>query len=231
VPDPQPDVIGQLDVIQKQTLELKAKLKDYGMVNLLAIEEYEKEKERLDFMENQMQDLISAKEDLLSTITEINNQARELFFETFEKVKANFKIILAEVFDGGEADLLLEEGVDPLEAQIEIMAQPRGKKLITLSQLSGGEKALVAISLLFSVYLVKPSPFCILDEVDAPLDDSNVGRYIKLLRKFAGQTQFIIITHNKLSMEAADSLYGITMATPGESEIVSVKFNQILSAN
>ena len=225
VPDLEAGEIEQIPQYQEEIYQLRNRLKNYGAVNLLALEDYQREKERFDFLQKQVQDLIAAKETLQSTITKINDTARVLFWETFQQVRANFQEVLAGLFEGGEADLILEDGIDPLEAKIEIMAKPRGKKLVTLAQLSGGEKALVAISLLFSLYLVKPSPFCILDEVDAPLDDSNIGRFIKLIRKFTDKTQFIIITHNKLTMEAADTLYGVTMIEPGVSQIVSVRLN------
>jgi chromosome segregation protein len=217
---------AQLSEFQERISQIRNRLRSYGAVNLLAWEEFHKERERLEFLEKQTQDLDSAKQTLQSTIDKINHTARTLFMETFEKVRDNFKGLLAELFDGGEADLILQDTVDPLEAEIEILAKPRGKRLVTLAQLSGGEKALVAIALLFSLYLVKPSPFCILDEVDAPLDDANIGRYLRLIRQFSRNTQFIIVTHNKLTMEAADTLYGVTMAEPGESQIVSVRFEK-----
>ena len=226
VPSLEAQELEQFAAYVEQISDLRGKLKNCGAVNLLALEEYQREKERYDFLKKQMDDLIAAKETLESTITKINHTARSLFLETFEKVRGNFQEVLANLFEGGDAGLALEPGVDPLEAKIEILAKPRGKKLVTLAQLSGGEKALVAISLLFSVYMVKPSPFCILDEVDAPLDDANIGRFIKLVRQFTDRTQFVIITHNKLTMEAADSLYGVTMAEPGESQIVSVRLNR-----
>jgi chromosome segregation protein len=226
VPELTPEEEEKIPAYQEEIYQLRNRLKSYGAVNLLALEDYQREKERLDFLQKQVQDLVSAKETLQTTINKINDTARTLFLETFQQVKSNFQKVLANLFDGGEADLILEEGADPLEAKIEIMAKPRGKKLVTLAQLSGGEKALVAISLLFSLYLVKPSPFCILDEVDAPLDDSNISRFIKLVRQFTDRTQFIIITHNKLTMEAADSLYGVTMIEPGVSQIVSVRLSK-----
>ena len=163
-----------------------------------------------------------AKDDLKTTISRINSTARKKFLETFDIVKENFQNVFCELFEGGEANLRLEEGADPLEAAIHISARPRGKKLLSIHQLSGGERALTATSLLFSFYMVKPSPFCILDEVDAPLDDANIGRFLKLVKRFTEDTQFIIITHNKLTMEEAESLYGITMSKPGISQIVSV---------
>jgi len=226
VPELEAKEIEQIPQYQEQINQVRQRLKSYGAVNLLALEEYQKEKERLDFLRKQREDLISAKQNLQATIARINDTARSLFLDTFEKVRLNFQQVLAGLFEGGEADLTLEPGIDPLEAKIEILAKPRGKKLVSLAQLSGGEKALVAISLLFSLYLVKPSPFCILDEVDAPLDDANIGRFVKLVRQFTERTQFVIITHNKLTMEAADALYGVTMTEPGESQIVSVRLKK-----
>ena len=205
--------------------ELKEKIKELGPVNLLALEEYQQQKDRLDFLQKQMQDLIEAKQNLVSTIERINVTATELFLETFQRVKTNFQQVFETLFEGGEAEVSLIEGMDPLESPIEISARPMGKKLININQLSGGEKALTALSLLFALYLVKPSPFCVLDEVDAPLDDANLTRFLKLIKNFSQKTQFIIITHNKLTMESADVLYGVTMEKPGVSKIVSVKLN------
>ncbi len=147
--------------------------------------------------------------------------------ETFEKIRVNFIETFKSLFDpGDECDLKLEEGVDPLEAAIDIIAKPRGKRPTSIHLLSGGEKTLTATALLFAIYLVKPSPFCILDEVDAPLDDANVDRFTRILRKFADNTQFIVVTHNKRTMEAANALYGVTMEEEGVSKLVTVRFNQ-----
>ncbi|RKX30470.1 MAG: hypothetical protein DRP46_05330, partial [Candidatus Zixiibacteriota bacterium] len=155
-----------------------------------------------------------------------NQTARKLFLETFDKVRDNFKQVFEELFTGGEADIRMVNEDDPLESPIEIIARPRGKKLLSIAQMSGGERALTAISLLFAIYLAKPSPFCILDEIDAPLDDANIHRFLRIIKTFSEQTQFIIITHNKITMEAADILYGITMEHPGVSKVVSVRFNE-----
>jgi len=205
---------------------LKEKVESMGAVNLLALEEYQSSKQRLEFLQNQMKDLTEAKQTLNSTILKINQTARGLFQETFEKIKTNFQKVFEELFEGGEADLALVAEEDPLESPVQISARPYGKRLLNISQLSGGEKALTAIALLFAIYLVKPSPFCILDEVDAPLDDANIVRFLKLIKHFSSNTQFIIITHNKLTMEAANVLYGITMEQPGVSRTVSVRFNK-----
>ncbi|MCX6835382.1 MAG: hypothetical protein NTW07_09670, partial [candidate division Zixibacteria bacterium] len=176
--------------------ELKEKLKDFGAVNLLALEEYDVANEREKFLAAQLNDLTAAKNDLKSTITKINKTARDLFIETFTKVQQNFSQLFVELFAGGEARISLVTPDDPLESDIDIIARPGGKKLLPITMLSGGERALTAISLLFSLYLVKPSPFCILDEIDAPLDDANCQRFLKIIRTFSQQTQFIVITHN-----------------------------------
>jgi chromosome segregation protein len=163
----------------------------------------------------------------MDTIEEINATAQRMFAETFAKIRENFITIFKELFlEGDECDLRMEEGVDPLEARIEITAKPRGKRPTSIDLLSGGEKTLTAIALLFAIYLVKPSPFCILDEVDAPLDDSNIDRYSRILTKFSKDTQFIVVTHNKRTMESATAMYGVTMEEMGVSKIVSVRFNE-----
>lgn len=210
----------------EQNIEsLKFKIKNLGQVNPLAVSEYDKEKERLDFYQKQFDDLKKAEKSLNDTITKINKTAREQFVSTFEAIKTNFEKIFINFFQNGEGTLKLDENEDPLEANIEIYVRPKGKKLQTLSLLSGGEKTLTAITLLFAIYLVKPSPFCILDEVDAPLDDVNITRFTDALGDFSKNTQFIVVTHNKRTMEAADSLYGVTMEEEGLSKLVSVKFN------
>jgi chromosome segregation protein len=196
-----------------------------GAVNALALEEFEEEKARLESLRTQRDDLREAEATLRDTINEINRTAAERFGETFEQVREAFQGLFRDLFgETAQADLALE-GDDPLEAPVEIFAQPRGKRPSAISQLSGGEKALTAIALLFAIYLVKPSPFCILDEVDAPLDDTNVERFMRLIRQFEHRTQFILVTHNKLTMEAADRLYGITMPEPGVSRLVGVRFD------
>jgi len=206
--------------------QIREQLKNMGGVNLLALEEYKTASERQEFLSAQLDDLMEAKATLQSTINKINSTARKLFLETFESVRENFKKVFEELFTGGESDIRLTNPDDPLESPIEIIARPRGKKLLSIAQMSGGERALTAISLLFAIYLAKPSPFCILDEIDAPLDDTNITRFLRLIKAFSDQTQFIIITHNKLTMEAADVLYGVTMEKPGVSKVVSVRFNE-----
>ncbi|MBN1163984.1 MAG: chromosome segregation protein SMC [Candidatus Krumholzibacteriota bacterium] len=205
----------------------KAKLESLGPVNLAAVEEYEDKKKRLDFLEGQRDDLLNAKNELEEAITKINRKARSLFLQTFSVVKEYFSEIFEVLFEGGEASLSLGEGSDPLEAEIVISARPKGKKLQDISLLSGGERALTAMALLFALYKAKPSPFCMFDEVDAPLDDANIQRFVKMLKKFSRETQFIIITHNKRTMEAANTLFGITMEEKGVSRIVSVNLAEI----
>jgi chromosome segregation protein len=204
---------------------LQDKLRSIGPVNLLAVQDYEERRQRLGFLTGQRKDLEEARQSLLEAIDKINATASELFLKTFEQVNQNFIQVFTSLFEGGEAALVLT-GEDPLEAEIEILARPRGKKPQSLSLLSGGEKALTAIALLFAIYLVKPSPFCILDEVDAPLDDANIDRFVALLRDFSEKTQFIVVTHNKKTMEVADCLYGVTMEEPGVSKLVSVRWNR-----
>jgi chromosome segregation protein len=210
--------------IPEHVANLKETIRNFGAVNLLALEEYEAASERENFLSVQLTDLTKAKNDLRSTITKINQTARQLFNDTFEKVQKNFSKLFVDLFAGGEARISMVDPDDPLESDIEIIARPGGKKLLPITMLSGGERALTAISLLFSLYLVKPSPFCILDEIDAPLDDANCQRFLKIIHTFSQQTQFIVITHNKITMEAADNLYGITMERPGVSKLVAVRF-------
>ncbi|HXF59823.1 MAG TPA: chromosome segregation protein SMC [Candidatus Saccharimonadales bacterium] len=203
---------------------VQEKLRSLGPVNLLAMQDYEERRQRLSFLADQRKDLDEARLSLLEAIQKINETAAELFQKTFAQVNENFQKVFKTLFEGGEAALTLT-GDDPLEAEIDILARPRGKKPQSLSLLSGGEKALTAIALLFAIYLVKPSPFCILDEVDAPLDDANIDRFVLLLREFSRNTQFIVVTHNKKTMEVADCLYGVTMEEPGVSKLVSVRWN------
>ncbi len=212
---------------REHLLKLKETLKKFGAVNLLALEEYQTASNRERFLKEQLADLTDAKADLQTTITRINQTAKNLFTETFGKVRGNFKKLFVELFSGGEADIFLEDPSDPLESHIEVIARPGRKKLLSITQMSGGERALTAISLLFSLYLVKPSPFCILDEIDAPLDDANCRRFLRMIGTFSDQTQFIIITHNKITMQSADNLYGVTMEQPGISKLVAVRFTDV----
>ena len=208
---------------------LKTQIKNLGPINLLAYSEFEEEKERFDFLSKQRDDLLQSEADIVKTIEEINITAQTLFMETFENIRENFIRVFRSLFNpGDEADLRLEDNVDPLEAKIEIIAKPKGKRPTSIELLSGGEKTLTAIALLFAIYLVKPSPFCVLDEIDAPLDDANIDRFTKIIKDFSKDTQFIVVTHNKRTMEAADTLYGVTMQEEGISKLVAVRFNEDL---
>ncbi len=209
---------------------LKQQVKNLGPINLLAYSEFEEENQRLDFLTKQRDDLIESEKDVVQTINEINSTAQKLFKDTFDNIRDNFIKIFRGLFNpGDEADLRIEENADPLEAKIEIIAKPRGKRPTSIDLLSGGEKTLTAIALLFAIYLVKPSPFCILDEIDAPLDDANIDRFTQIIRDFSKDTQFIVVTHNKRTMEAANTMYGVTMQEEGISKLVSVRFNEDLN--
>ena len=212
-------VATQVDALQKR-------LDEMGPVNLVAIEEYEETEQRYQFLSQQQEDLVQAKAHLVEVLNRINNQTREMFLTTFNEIRTNFQAMFEEVFGGGKADLLLVDEANVLESGIDIVARPPGKKLQSISLLSGGEQTMTAVSLLFSIYQVKPSPFCILDELDAPLDESNINRFIRVLQRFLTQSQFIIITHNKRTIGMADVLYGVTMQEQGVSRIVSVKFHK-----
>ncbi len=206
--------------------EARQKLRSIGPVNLLALEEYARKKERFTFLTQQREDLNRAKAQLLEAIEKINLTASRMFAETFVKVQQNFKDIFKTLFDGGDCELRML-GEDPMECEVEIVAKPRGKHLQSISLMSSGERALTAIALLFAIYLVKPSPFCLLDEVDAPLDDANVDRFLNMLRRFGDRTQFVVITHNKKTMEAAGCIYGVTMQEAGVSKLVSVNLDGV----
>ena len=206
--------------------ELRGKLRSLGPLNPQALEEYEQEKARLDEVQRQCDDLEKAKNSLDRAIRRLDKMARERFMDTFEKVRGNFQTVFSTLFGGGEGRLELEADVDPLEARIDIHARPTGKKMQAISLLSGGERALTATALLFALYLIRPSPYCIMDEVDAPLDDANIGRFVDLLRKFAHQTQFIVVTHNKRTMAASDMLYGVTQEIKGISQLASVQLDE-----
>jgi chromosome segregation protein len=210
--------------LREETEMLRQQLEALGLVNVLAIEEHEENAKRLDFLTTQRTDLADAKTSLQQAIREIDATARDLFLETFTQVRENFRQIFLSLFGGGECDIRLENPETPLDCDIEIHASPRGKRTQRIHLLSSGERALVALSLLFGIFLTKPSPFCLLDEVDAPLDDANVGRFVRMLNQFKSRTQFIVITHNpRTTTEAADAVYGVTMQEPGVSSIVSVR--------
>jgi chromosome segregation protein len=214
------------DKVAEQVGVLQKRIDEMGPVNLVAIEEYEETEQRHQFLTAQNDDLVKAKEQLLDVINRINTQTQEMFTETFNKIRDNFRLMFTEIFGGGKADLILVNEGDVLESGIDIVARPPGKQLQSISLLSGGEQTMTAVALLFSIYQVKPSPFCVLDELDAPLDESNINRFIRVLQRFIEHSQFIIITHNKRTIGMADVLYGVTMQEHGVSRIVSVKFHK-----
>jgi chromosome segregation protein len=207
--------------------DLKRRLDSMGPVNVDAIEEYEELEERYNDVRSNYDDLVSSKANLIEVIDKINDETQRRFAETFAQVKINFRDMFKELFgEKGQADLLLVDESDPLESGIEVIAKPPGKKLQSISLLSGGERSMTAVALLFSIYMIKPSPFCVLDELDAPLDESNINRFIRVLQRFIEHSQFVIITHNKRTIGMADVLYGVTMEEHGISKIVSVKFHK-----
>ncbi|MBI5384294.1 MAG: chromosome segregation protein SMC [Verrucomicrobia bacterium] len=215
------------NAVGEQVAALQKRLDEMGPVNLVAIEEYEETEQRYNFLTKQHDDLVNAKTQLVEVINRINTQTREMFTTTFNQIRENFRSMFVEVFGGGKADLILVDEADVLESGIDIMARPPGKQLQSISLLSGGEQTMTAVALLFSIYQVKPSPFCVLDELDAPLDESNINRFIRILQRFLASSQFVIITHNKRTIGMADVLYGVTMQEQGVSRIVSVKFHKV----
>ncbi len=215
-----------LETLDAESARIVGALEGIGVVNPLAVEEHAEESKRLEFLSTQRDDLVAARQSLQQAIREIDGTAQAMFLETFTAVRANFLTVFQTLFGGGECDLRLSLEGDPLESEIEIHAAPRGKRTQRIHLLSSGERTLVAVSLLFSIYLTKPSPFCLMDEVDAPLDDSNVGRFTKLLDEFKHSSQFLVITHNPRTMQAADAVYGVTMQEPGVSTIVGVRLGE-----
>ncbi|MFH0880905.1 MAG: AAA family ATPase, partial [Lentisphaerota bacterium] len=205
--------------------EIRTKLESMGPVNLVAIEEHDELEKRFTFLTQQQDDLINAKQQLLDLIRKINSTTTDMFKQTFDTVNVNFQELFKKLFGGGSAKLVLVDEENVLESGIEIIARPPGKKLQSVSLLSGGERTMTAVALLFALYMVKPSAFCVLDELDAALDESNIGRFLKMLLEFLNKSQFIVITHNRQTISAADVLYGVTMEEHGVSKIVSVKFS------
>ena len=222
-----PEVSGDVEWLREENERLRGAIDAVGPVNALAVEEHAEETKRLDFLMTQRDDLVAARNSLQQAAREIDQTAKTLFLESFGKVRDHFRSVFQTLFGGGECDVRLANEDEPLESEIEIHAAPRGKRTQRIHLLSSGERTLVAVSLLFAIFLAKPSPFCLLDEVDAPLDDANVGRYVRLLAEFKEQTQFIVITHNPRTMQAADAVYGVTMQEPGVSTIVGVRLGQM----
>jgi chromosome segregation protein len=230
-PDPTEEERASLEPVDWEEIEaeiqsLRGRIQSMGPVNLVAIEEYKDLKERHEFLTSQSEDLWKAKEQLLEAIDEINTTSQAMFSETFELIRKNFLFTFETLFGGGKADLTLVDSEDVLESGIDITAQPPGTRLRNLGLLSGGQKTMTAVALLFAIYMVKPSPFCVLDEIDAPLDDANIGRFTGMLERFLEFSQFLIITHNKRTISVADTIYGVTMQEKGVSRMVSMRFNK-----
>ena len=215
-------------LFRAETRKLKVDIKELGTVNLSSIEEYKNLKQRLDFILSQQKDLTNAKDNLKEVVNDMENKMTEQFLENFYKINENFKEIFKILFNGGKAELIIEDKGDVLNSGIEIQAQPPGKTLQSLTLLSGGEKSLAAVALLFSILKLKPSPFCILDEIDAALDEANINRYTNYLKTFCNDTQFVLITHRKTTMEIVDVLYGIAMEEEGVSKLISVKLEDYI---
>ena len=222
------DPAGDLETVRARITELEEKLAAIGPVNLVADDEYRELDERLGFLQTQYDDLVGSIKDLEKALRGMTRSAQERFTQAFEEINRHFKELFERLFEGGRAELRLvetEEGGDPLDTGVELMAEPRGKRLQSVTLLSGGERALTGLALLFAIFYFRPSPFCVLDEVDAPLDDANIHRFLRVLRELTNRTQFLVITHNRKTMEAADILYGVTMEEPGLSKLVSVNLN------
>ena len=224
-PPEERDEEAPIDQAETRIAELRTKIEAMGPVNLVAIEEYKELEERFAFLSEQERDLVNSKQQLMDMIRDINKTTTEMFSQTFEKVNLNFQAMFEKLFNGGSAKLVLVNEEDVLECGIEIIARPPGKRLQNVSLLSGGERTMTAVALLFAIYMIKPSPFCLLDELDAALDESNIGRFVSVLEGFVTQSQFVVITHNRKTISAANVLYGITMPERGVSKIVSMKFS------
>ncbi|MBI5857262.1 MAG: chromosome segregation protein SMC [Sphingobacteriales bacterium] len=217
-----------VEELQEKADRMKKRLENLGEVNPTAIEAFTEMKKRYDFIVEQKNDLVSAKESLLKTIEEVEATANQKFLETFHKVRDNFQKVFQTLFtEDDQCDLIMENPENLAESGIDVIAKPKGKRPTSLTQLSGGERTLTATALLFAIYLIKPAPFCILDEVDAPLDDANVGKFTNMIRQFSENSQFIIVTHNKMTMSTVDVIYGVTMQEPGVSKLVPVDFRSL----
>jgi len=217
-----------VEELQEKSDRMKQRLENLGEVNPTAIEAFQEMKKRYEFILEQKNDLVTAKDSLLQTIAEVESTANQKFLDTFNRVKENFiKVFKALSTEEDQCDLILENPENLAETSIDIVAKPKGKRPSSITQLSGGEKTLTATALLFAIYLIKPAPFCILDEVDAPLDDANVGKFTNMIRRFSEESQFIIVTHNKMTMSAVDVIYGVTMQEPGVSRLVPVDFRAL----
>ena len=221
--EPEPPPVSM--TAEEAITRLKAKIDRLGPVNMMAIEQFDELEQRHVFLTTQRRDLVESIAQTSQAIARIDETTKARFTEAFTAIQANFQVTFSTLFGGGRAGLTLLDENDPLESGIDIVASPPGKRLQSVMLLSGGEKALTAIALMFAIFRYKPSPFCLLDEIDAPLDDANVHRFIEMLRGMLDRTQFILITHNRKTMEIADRLYGVTMEEPGVSKLISVQLN------
>ncbi len=229
--EPKEDDLAAMDntdwePLMREIKDLRERIVSIGAVNLVAIEEYAALRERHDFLKTQSDDLWKSKEDLVKAIDEINQTSLQLFKDTFEQIRKNFRFTFEKLFGGGEANLELVESEDVLDSGVEIVARPPGTKLRSISLLSGGQKTMTALGLLFAIYMVKPSPFCVLDELDAPLDDANIGRFTAMLRDFTRYSQFLVVTHNKRTIACAQTIYGVTMQERGVTRLISMRLDQ-----
>ena len=216
------------DELREKTERMKRQIDDFGAINPMAMEAYQEMSERYTFIQTQKKDLLDAKESLLETIREIDDTAKAKFMEAFTQVREHFIHVFRSLFNEEDScDLVLSDPENPLESDIDIMARPKGKRPLSINQLSGGEKTLTATALLFSLYLLKPAPFCIFDEVDAPLDDTNIDKFNNIIRKFSNQSQFIIVSHNKRTIASTDIIYGVTMVEQGVSKVVAVDMREV----
>jgi chromosome segregation protein len=215
------------DAVEREIAELRSQINNIGAINLDALDELEQLEARFEKLSTQYRDLVDAKTSLERIVQRINVDSRQLFLATVEMVRGHFGELFRRLFGGGEADIVLDEAEDVLECGIEIVGRPPGKEACSISLLSGGEKTLTCVALLLAVFRSKPSPFCVLDEVDAALDEANIGRFTAVLREFLSFTQFIVVTHSKKTMAGADTLYGVTMEESGVSKRVSVRFEDV----
>jgi chromosome segregation protein len=225
--DPTTEELAARDEVEREIADLRGKVQQMGSVNLEALDELDELESRFTALSTQHQDLVSAKQSLEQIIHKINADSRRLFADTLDVVRGHFQQLFRKLFGGGQADIVLDEGVDILESGIEIVARPPGKEPRNISLLSGGEKTLTCVALLLSIFRSKPSPFCVLDEVDAALDEANIDRFVSVLHEFLSWTQFIVVTHSKKTMTAATTLYGVTMQESGISKRVSVRFEDV----
>ncbi|MDA3950356.1 MAG: AAA family ATPase, partial [Spirochaeta sp.] len=221
----EPSHSGDQKALREEIADVRAQIKDLGSVNLMAVEEFGEVSDRYEFLSSQIEDLRSAREDLIRVTAEIKRESEQLFVDTYNRIRKNFHTVFRRLFGGGRAELRLVDADSVLDSGIDILVQPPGKKLENIALLSGGERSLTAVALLFATFMVRPSPFTLLDEIDAALDEHNVSRFVQMLHEFAQQSQFIVITHNKKTVAGANTLLGVTMQESGMSQVVAVRID------